>query len=637
MGSAFIAALGALRANQSWIDVIGNNLANSNTAGFKSSRVGFADLLSQTFRQATSATGNLGGTNPLQVGLGAQVASVTRQLTQGSLDTTGRAFDLALLGDGFFALADGPQTLYTRVGSFGLDGEGSLVDQRSGHRVLGINGSPITIDTDAILQSSPTSQVGFVGNLPAEKTGPAAASLFSTSALKEGTPAETSVAVDPAGYTIPSGETWSMELVINGGAPQLVEIKGTGTPLGAAQIIQAINDQTEDVTASEVAGEIVLTSERSGANTSISVIKNEDGSKDLQELIGLSDFSSGSETVALGSTNLSSLTSNIRDYVTNDSITISGLDTNGDVVQAVFEYGAGAGNDGTTVQELVDFLDNEFDGASASFNSSGVINLVSDTVGESELLLTINDSKSQWDSFSVGVEGAGPDVVTTSVEVFEQNGTPHVLTFDYERQEDSTWNLNISSGDPSHTFTGNTITGIDFGNDGRLSFLGSATSFGVDFGNGSQNINFDLGSQGQLDGLTQFGNPASVIIDSQNGYAAGELSNIQVGQDGSINGFYSNGEVNNLGNIGVATFVNPEALESVGDSFFRSSANTGTRTLSAGGARRAGDVIAGSLESSNVDTAQEFVRLIQAQRGFQANARVVSVQDELLSEVVNIV
>lgn len=637
MGSAFIAALGALRANQSWIDVIGNNLANSNTAGFKASRVGFADLLSVTFRQATAANGNLGGTNPLQVGLGSQVASVTRQLTQGSLDTTGRSFDLALLGDGFFALADGPQTLYTRVGSFGLDGTGSLVDQRTGNRVLGTNGSTITIDTEAILQSNPTSEVSFVGNLPAEKNGPAAAALFSSSALKEGTPAETSVPVDPAGYTVPAGETWTMELVINGGAPQLVEIQGDGTPLSAAQIVQAVNDQTEDLTASEVAGEIVLTSDRSGANTSISVIKGEDGNKDLQELIGLSDFSSGSETVALGSTNLNDLTNNIRDYATNDSITISGLDTNGDVVQAVFEYGAGAGNDGTTVQELVDFLDAEFAGATASFDSSGVINLVSDTAGESDLLLTINDSSTQWDSFSVGVEGAGPDVVTTSVEVFEQNGTPHVLTFNYERQEDSTWNLEISSGDPSHTFTGNSISGIDFANDGRLSFLGSATSFGVDFGNGNQNISFDIGTQGQLDGLTQFGNPASVIIESQNGYAAGELSNIQVGVDGSINGFYSNGQVSNLGNIGVATFVNPEALESVGDSFFRTTANSGSRSLTAGGARKAGDVIAGSLESSNVDTAQEFVRLIQAQRGFQANARVVTVQDELLSEVVNIV
>jgi len=634
---SFIAALGALRANQSWIDVIGNNLANSNTPGFKSSRASFSDLLSVTRRQATAGTGSLGGTNPLQIGLGTQLSSVTRQLTQGALDNTGRSFDLALLGDGFFALAEGSQTFYSRVGSFGLDSGGVLVDQRTGRRVLGANGSTISIDTDAVLQSSATSEVSFVGNLPANKTGPLAGTLFSASALKEGTPAVTSTPVNAAGYTIPAGETWTMELAIDGGAPQLVQIQGDGSAMSANQIVQALNNQTEDFTAAEVGGQIVLTTDRSGANTSISVIKGVDGAKDLQELIGLSDFTSGAESIAAATTDLSDLTTNITDYADNDTITVSGLDTNGDVVQASFEYGSGPSNDGTTVQDLVNFLNTQFNGATASYSPSGVIDLVSDTAGESELLLTLSDTNSQWDSFSVGVEGAGPDVVTSSVEVFEQNGTPHVLTFNYERQEDDTWNLEVSSGDSNDTFTGNTITGISFGNDGRLASLGSAANFGVDFGKGSQTIGFAIGSQGQLDGLTQFGNPASVIIDSQDGYAAGDLSNIQVELDGSINGFYTNGEITNLGNIGVATFTNAEGLENVGDSFFRETVNSGTRSLTGGNTSRAADVVAGSLETSNVDTAQEFVRLIQAQRGFQANARVVTVQDELLSEVVNII
>ena len=95
MTSSFIAALGALKAHQSWIDVIGNNLANTNTPGFKSSRALFADLLSVTFRPGTGPTGNIGGTNPFQVGLGAQLASVDRLMGQGALDATGRTFDLA--------------------------------------------------------------------------------------------------------------------------------------------------------------------------------------------------------------------------------------------------------------------------------------------------------------------------------------------------------------------------------------------------------------------------------------------------------------------------------------------------------------------------------------------------------------
>src|SRR5262245_26545194 len=121
MATSFIAALGALRANQSWIDVIGNNLANSNTTGFKESRALFSDLFSLTLRPGTPASGGIGGTNPMQQGLGVQVASVDRMLTQGALNTTGRTFDVALQGHGFFALTDGNQTLYSRVGSFGLD------------------------------------------------------------------------------------------------------------------------------------------------------------------------------------------------------------------------------------------------------------------------------------------------------------------------------------------------------------------------------------------------------------------------------------------------------------------------------------------------------------------------------------
>src|ERR1700752_3246489 len=118
MTTSFIAALGALRAHQSWIDVIGNNLANTNTPAFKSSRALFADLFSITYRPGTPPTGAIGGTNPLQQGLGVQLASVDRMLEQGALNATGRVFDVALQGRGLFAVDDGTQTLYTRVGAF---------------------------------------------------------------------------------------------------------------------------------------------------------------------------------------------------------------------------------------------------------------------------------------------------------------------------------------------------------------------------------------------------------------------------------------------------------------------------------------------------------------------------------------
>ena len=96
---------------------------------------------------------------------------------------------------------------------------------------------------------------------------------------------------------------------------------------------------------------------------------------------------------------------------------------------------------------------------------------------------------------------------------------------------------------------------------------------------GAQTIDLDLGTSGQFSGLTQFGNPASVVAEFQDGYGAGELTNLEVQADGSIEGFYGNGQTQTLGSFGVATFANDGGLEEVGDSYFRTTANSGARVL----------------------------------------------------------
>ncbi len=154
---------------------------------------------------------------------------------------------------------------------------------------------------------------------------------------------------------------------------------------------------------------------------------------------------------------------------------------------------------------------------------------------------------------------------------------------------------------------------------------------------GNQTISLDFGTSGQFDGLTQFGNAASLVADFQDGFGAGELASMQVDEQGVIEGFYTNGQTQELGDIGIATFTNNRGLEAVGDNFFRVSGNSGQRVLGRGATNGAGDVVMGAIEASNVDTAVQFVHLIEAQRGFQANARVITVQDEILAEVVNVV
>lgn len=133
---SLFAGISGLRVNQTMLDVTGNNIANANTIGFKSSTVVFQDTLSQMLTGASGASVTQGGTNPVQVGLGVQVAAVASNLLQGSAQMTGRATDLMIQGDGMFVLQDGNEQIYSRAGAFTFDETGTLVSP-SGARVQG--------------------------------------------------------------------------------------------------------------------------------------------------------------------------------------------------------------------------------------------------------------------------------------------------------------------------------------------------------------------------------------------------------------------------------------------------------------------------------------------------------------------
>src|ERR1041385_1662685 len=128
MGSLF-AAISGLQASSRWLDVISNNVSNSSTVAFKRGRANFTDMISQGLFGATAADAshNLGGINPAQLGLGVTVGSVQNIFTQGSLQITGNALDIAIEGNGYFVMKHGSSTVYTRAGNFTLDNEGELV------------------------------------------------------------------------------------------------------------------------------------------------------------------------------------------------------------------------------------------------------------------------------------------------------------------------------------------------------------------------------------------------------------------------------------------------------------------------------------------------------------------------------
>ena len=159
MMRSMFSGVSGLTSHQSRMDVIGDNIANVNTVGYKGSNVNFAEMMAQTEQAAQSPREDIGGTNPQQVGMGVEVGSIDTDITQGSLESTGVATDAAIEGDGYFVVEDAEgRELYTRNGSFDTDAQGNLVTSAQGLQVQGWSettveeGEPV-VDRDTELGS----------------------------------------------------------------------------------------------------------------------------------------------------------------------------------------------------------------------------------------------------------------------------------------------------------------------------------------------------------------------------------------------------------------------------------------------------------------------------------------------------
>ncbi len=393
---SLFSGISGLRQHQTMMDVVGNNIANVNTAGYKTSQTVFEDTLSQLIKGASAPQAGAGGTNPAQVGLGARLAQIVNNFAQGSTQNTGRSTDVAIQGDGFFAVRNNAETLYTRSGAFNFDAEGWLVTS-SGAYVQGWTATNGVIDTNA-----PVGDLRLpVGSLLA-----------------------------------PTATT-------------------TGSVLG-------------NLAADVPAGTVVSDS------------------------IPMYDLQGGEHNV-------------------------------------VYRVTKGAAANSWTLEAR-----------------EGAI-----------------------------VLGTSP------------------LTFNGSGQLTSA---------PTMTFT---VPG------------GSA-------------VTLDLAR------VTQYGGASTFQADAQNGSAMGALEGFSLSPDGTLVGVFSNGLKEPVGQIAMAAFNNPPGLEKIGGSMYRSTVNSGVPALGVAGTGGRGSLSGGSLEMSNVDLAQEFTNLIIAQRGFQANSRVITSSDEILQDLVNL-
>lgn len=171
MMRSLYSGVSGLQNHQTRMDVIGNNISNVNTTGFKRGRVNFQDMISQQIAGAAKPTEELGGVNPKDVGLGMTIATIEQVFTQGNLQTTGVSTDVAIQGNGFFILKNGDESFYTRNGAFGIDKDGTLVNPSNGMRVQGWMANEINGEMIVTTAATPTDLIIPVGSKdPAKAT-----------------------------------------------------------------------------------------------------------------------------------------------------------------------------------------------------------------------------------------------------------------------------------------------------------------------------------------------------------------------------------------------------------------------------------------------------------------------------------
>ncbi|MBI5726614.1 MAG: flagellar hook-basal body complex protein, partial [Ignavibacteriales bacterium] len=233
--------------------------------------------------------------------------------------------------------------------------------------------------------------------------------------------------------------------------------------------------------------------------------------------------------------------------------------------------------------------------------------------------------------------GREPNVVNGTLTIFDSLGNSHTLTLKFTKTTSNGWNWNANVPAGTGSLVQNSGT-ISFNTDGSIAGITpSPTMLGFTPGNGAANQNISLDFGKNFSGITQTSSGSAVSPSTQNGTAAASLLNLNVDQYGNIVGVFSNGESQNLAQVMVANFNNLNGLINAGDNMFTVGANSGAPMYGEPGESSRTTVNSGALEQSNVDLSEEFTKMIVSQRGFQANARVITTADNLLQEITQLV
>jgi flagellar hook protein FlgE len=781
-GSAFFTAASGLRNSQTRLDVIANNIANVNTAGFKGANVVFGDVLSQTLRGASAPSGNLGGQNPQQVGLGMRVAGIHVLMQQAALESTARPTDFAINGAGFFVLANGNNLTYTRAGDFNIDSQGRLVAD-NGYFVQGYN--QLTADGTAIdpgskignikvqfglkLAARATTQLNFASNLDsssfrygsanndtanvgstgiltfagaaapwatavgdpitAVSAGPATVTINGTTVTYDSSAAPDlqtaaqdvadAINIDPTlsaqvQATVRANSDGSYQVVLQAINPgTALDISAVSDPASSGFIVNTYNAAT-DPSSALVGNNTITVTDAKAATDSTTVpigtgvnrpvagdtfningvtvtLANSAGLTDTaaQNAALVADAINGTPNITVTATanpnGTLTITQNFagqqRQQVgavappaaaTNADIFIDSTATAGLAARYGFNTFSNWGTAGLSAdQGIIDngvnasatlvftpddgsppltrfYEDWAYDRstpvafpANQPYMASTLNNVQQAIQGQGATFPLMPGVNISVDTLAAGQANFRTEDAythTTSRIVYDSLGNGHNLTITFTHVNENTWDWVATLPEEPNIALTNASGRINFSNQGLITSGNptlpiSFTAPGAD----PTNVNFVYDGFGDpIKGVTQFASDTTTAARDQDGYPMGVLSDFEADQSGTIIADYSNGQRRPIAQLAVATFTNPEGLERVGDTAFRDTTNSGPAVLVHPGTGGSGQIFNGYLEQSNVDLAQEFTNMIITERGLQADSRVFTTQDEVLTEIVNL-
>jgi flagellar hook protein FlgE len=579
--SALYTGVSGLDAMSQELSVIGNNISNSNTVGFKSDSVTFANLLSTS----------LGASSSSQAGNGVQVDSIGTDFSQGTLQTTSDPLDLAIQGNGFFTVKDASGTAYyTRAGQFSVDKNGNIVnpngDFLQGNAALT---QPVTTKTGVTAGT-----FGASGNINISAIGSGAPTPTANATIFANLLQSTALN-DPIGGAPFTITTTNNQIVISGSAlPATTVTLAPGSYSGSSLSAELTKDVNNALfaAASATFGSAAIQAAYNSSSASASyefTINN----------VSASQVNFQWSSTATTASNMLGF-SNINNQASTPPVPDSGIST------------IAAGGSASSDFQVAGFDPNDpagaFSTAMTVYDSGGNSHLTN-VYFEKVASAVGGNTWMYWAVVPSSDSASG--IAQPSIPQITQEGT---LNFN-------------TAGD---------LVSVQQGTYNSFNFNGGVTQ--------DQSINFDFGqmesettSQGGSGtiGTTQYGSPSSVSNQYQDGYASGSLQSFSVSQTGIITGTFTNGQTKNIAQIQLARFNAPTELTNAGNNLFTQSAASGQPIPGLAGNAGFGSIFSSSLEESNVDLSGEFVNMITVQSAYQANAKVISTAQELFTALQN--